>query len=87
MEERARMVGIKHDHRITKETDGQFLFEYQRAILLSLKDSGALDEAQYRYAEGKLKDQLRARIREQNRVEKGEDSQDESGILLPGVYR
>ena len=70
MEERARLVGIEHDHRITKETDNQFLFEYQRAILLSLKDSGALDEAQYRYAEEKLKAQLRAYIRKQNSAKK-----------------
>lgn len=65
MEERARLVGIEHDRKITKEMDSQFLFEYQRAILLSLKDSGALDEAQYRYAEEKLKNQLRMYIRKQ----------------------
>lgn len=59
MEEKARLVGIEHDHRITKETDSQFLFELQRAILLSLKEGGALDEAQYRYAEEKLKAQMR----------------------------
>lgn len=69
MEEWARLVRVEHDHRITKETDGQFLFEYQRAILLSLKDSGALDEAQYRYAEEKLKAQLRAYIKKQNSTE------------------
>ena len=69
MEERARLVRVEHDRRITKETDSQFLFEYQRAILLSLKDSGALDEAQYRYAEGKLENQLRAHIRKQSSTE------------------
>lgn len=69
MEERARLVRVEHDRRITKETDSQFLFEYQRAILLSLKDSGALDEAQYRYAEEKLKAQLRAYIKKQNSTE------------------
>lgn len=69
MGERARLVGVEHDHKITKETDSQFLFEYQRAILLSLKDSGALNEAQYRYAEEKLKDQLRRCIKQQNSAE------------------
>ena len=69
MEERVRLVRVEHDRRITKETDSQFLFEYQRAILLSLKDSGALDEAQYRYAEEKLKAQLRAYIKKQNSTE------------------
>lgn len=73
MEERARLAGIEHDRKITKETDGQFLFEYQRAILLSLKDSGALDDAQYRYAEETLRNQLRAYIRKQNSTgERGE---------------
>lgn len=71
MEERARLVGIEHDRKITKEMDSQFLFEYQRAILLSLKDSGALDEAQYRYAEEKLKNQLRACIIKQALGEEG----------------
>ena len=70
MEEQARLVGIEHDRKITEETDSRFLFEYQRAILLSLKDSGALDEAQYRYAEEKLKSQLRAYIMKQNGTEK-----------------
>lgn len=75
MEERARLVRVEHDRRITKETDSQFLFEYQRAILLSLKDSGALDEAQYRYEEEKLKAQLRAYIRKQNSAEeRGEET-------------
>lgn len=75
MEERARLVGIEHDRMIIKEKDSQFLFEYQRAILLSLKDGGALDEAQYRYAEGKLKDQFRSYIRKQNSTkERGEES-------------
>ena len=69
MEERARLVRIEHDRRITRETDSQFLFEYQRAVLLALKDSGALDEAQYRYAEGKLENQLRAHIRKQSSTE------------------
>ena len=73
MGEQARLVGIEHDRKITKETDSQFLFEYQRAILLSLKEAGALDEAQYRYAEEKLKNQLRASIRKHNSTkERGE---------------
>ena len=69
MEEQARLVGIEQNRKITKETDSQFLFEYQRAILLSLKEGGALDEAQYRYAEEKLRNQLRTYIRKQNSTE------------------
>lgn len=74
MRKRARLAGVEHGRKITKETDGQFLFEYQRAVLLSLKDSGALDEAQYRYAEEKLKNQLRTYIRNQiHGEERGEE--------------
>ena len=69
MGEQARLVRVEHDRRITKETDSRFLFEYQRAVLLSLKDSGVLNEAQYRYAEEKLKNQLRAYSRKQNSTE------------------
>ncbi len=59
MAEQARLAAIEHDREVTKETDNQFLFEYQRAILLELKDKGVLNEIQYRYAEEKLKKQLR----------------------------
>lgn len=75
MEEKARLVGIERDHRITKETDSRFLFELQRAILLSLKEGGALNETQYRYAEEKLKAQLRSCERRfQEKRERREDS-------------
>ena len=59
MAERARLVKIENDREITRENDSRFLFEYQRAILLELKDKGILNEMQYRYAEEKLKKQLR----------------------------
>lgn len=57
MAEQARLLDIENDREITKETDSQFLFEYQRALLLTLKDKGVLNEMQYRYAEEKLKRQ------------------------------
>lgn len=59
MAERARLVKVENDREITKENDSQFLFEYQRAVLLELKDKGVLNEIQYRYAEEKLKKQLK----------------------------
>lgn len=62
VEERARLVRIEHGREITKEADSRFLFEYQRAILLLLKEDGTLEERQYRYAEEKLKNQLRTYI-------------------------
>lgn len=59
MAEQARLLDIENDREITKETDSQFLFEYQRALLLTLKDKGVLNEMQYQYAEEKLKRQLK----------------------------
>ena len=59
MTEQARLLDIENDREITKETDSQFLFEYQRAVLLTLKDKGILNEMQYRYVEEKLKKQLK----------------------------
>ena len=59
MAEQARLLDIENDREITKEADSQFLFEYQRAVLLTLKDKGVLNEMQYRYAEEKLKKQLK----------------------------
>ena len=58
MAEQARLLDIENDREITKEADSQFLFEYQRAVLLTLKDKGVLNEMQYRYVEEKLKKQL-----------------------------
>ena len=73
MEEQARLVGIDHDRKITKKMDSQFLFEYQRAILLTLKVDGLLDETQYHYAEERLRRQMRNQIRNQNNTkERGE---------------
>lgn len=59
MAEQARLVKIENDREITKENDSRFLFEYQRAVLLELKDKGVLNEMQYRYAEERLKKQLK----------------------------
>ena len=70
MEEQARLVGIEHDRKITKKMDSQFLFEYQRAILLTLKADGLLGETQYHDAEERLKRQMRNNI--SNSKERGE---------------
>ncbi len=66
MEEQAHLVGIEQGRKITKETDSQFLFEYQKAILLSLKTDGLLDQTQYLYAEERLRRQMQGYIRNQN---------------------
>lgn len=48
---------IDNDRKVDRNLDGEFLFEYQKALLLALKEMGTLDEMQYRYAEQKLKNQ------------------------------
>ena len=50
-----KLERIEDDRRITRETDGEFLYEYQKALLLALVESGRLTEQQYRYAEEKLR--------------------------------
>ena len=50
-----RLTRIENDRKITRETDGEFLYEYQKAILLALVESGRLTEQQFRYAEEKLR--------------------------------
>ena len=62
MREKARLVRVEHGRKITQETDSRFLLEYHRAILLALKEEGALNEAQCRYAEEKLKNRLQVQI-------------------------
>lgn len=37
---------IENDRRITRETDGEFLYEYQKAVLLALVESGRRMPAQ-----------------------------------------
>ena len=46
---------IENDRKITRETDGEFLYEYQKAVLLALVESGRLTEQQFRYAEERLR--------------------------------
>ena len=55
--EEITLKSVENSHKITKETDSAFLYEYQKAILLALVESGRLTEQQYRYAEEKLRRQ------------------------------
>lgn len=57
MKEQAILQTIENDREIIWDTDSKFLFEYQKAMLLALKELGTLDEMQYRYAEAVLKEQ------------------------------
>ncbi|MCI6813140.1 MAG: hypothetical protein SOX11_03265 [Lachnospiraceae bacterium] len=59
MEDKAVLQTIENNREIIWDSDSEFLFEYQKAMLLALKELGTLDEMQYRYAEETLKEQLR----------------------------
>ena len=49
---------IENNHRITRKTDSEFLYEFQKAVLLALLEDGTLTEMQYRFAEEKLRRQI-----------------------------
>ena len=51
------LKAIENDYRITRKTDSEFLYAFQKAVLLALLEDGTLTEMQYRYAEQKLRGQ------------------------------
>ena len=63
MEDKAVLQSIENNREIIWDSDSEFLFEYQKAMLLALKELGTLDEMQYRYAEATLKEQQRDFVR------------------------
>lgn len=48
---------IENDHRITVESDPQFLYHVQHTVLLALRESGTISTIQYRQAEEGLRKQ------------------------------
>ena len=52
------LKAIENDHSITRKTDPEFLYAFQKAVLLALLEDGTLTEMQYRYAEEKLRKQI-----------------------------
>lgn len=56
--DKVTLVSIENEHRITPKTDNEFLFHFQKAVLLALLDDGILTDIQYRYAEEKLRKQF-----------------------------
>ena len=50
---------IENDHQITRETDREFLYDLENALLLALLEDGTLTQMQYRQASEKLKRQRR----------------------------
>ena len=66
----AKLQHIDNNEAITKETNYEFLYHLQSAMLLALREQGRLDVMQHRHAEEKLKQQRRNRAKKI--LEKGE---------------
>ena len=66
----ANLQHIDNNEAITKETNYEFLYHLQSAMLLALREQGRLDVMQHRHAEEKLKRQRRNRAKKI--LEKGE---------------
>ena len=56
-------TGVENNRTITREEYPDFYFDLQRAVLISLKDSGKLNLIQFREAEAILKSQKSKEIR------------------------
>lgn len=56
-------IKTQNDHRITSSTDSEFILLIQHAALLGLKDSGSLNEMQFRRAEERLMQKHREYIK------------------------
>ena len=59
----AKLQHIDNNEAITKETNYEFLYHLQSAMLLALREQGRLDVMQHRHAEEKLKQQRRNRAK------------------------
>ena len=58
-------VRVDNNRTVTRQTDPEFYFEFQRGVLLSLKERGMLTEMQLTYAEAALREQCRAIIQQE----------------------
>ncbi len=62
----ASLDRVEHNHKITRDTDFQFLYRLQGGLLLALKEQGRLSETQYRLAQERLDRQRRDWIKKLN---------------------
>lgn len=58
-----KSIKFNNHHQILKQTECDFIFLFQRAVLLGLKEDGRLNEMQHRQAEATLLEQHREYIR------------------------
>lgn len=54
-----RLVGIENQIDISKDSQAEFLFQYQKAVLLTLSEQGMIDEMQCQRCIDKLTEQFR----------------------------
>lgn len=66
----AALQQIDNDHKITMDSDSEFLYHLQNSLLLALMELGRLNAIQYRHAVERLKKQRRDRAT--TLLEKGE---------------
>lgn len=59
----AKLDRIEHNQPITMESNSEFLYQIQRALLLALREQEILNPMQHRYAEEKLNQQRREHAR------------------------
>ena len=55
----ARLVGIENQVDIKKDSQAEFLFQYQKAVLLTLSEQGIIDEMQCQQCIDKLTGQFK----------------------------
>ena len=59
----AKLQKIDQDRQITGDTDYEFFYYLQSALLLALREQGGLTPMQHRHAEEQLKKQRRDRAK------------------------
>lgn len=63
-----RLHALHNDHQIQNQRECDFVFHFQHALLLGLKEKEKLNEMQYRQAEATLLEQRRENIRKRAEV-------------------
>jgi hypothetical protein len=54
-----RLIGVENEVKIDKNSNAEFLFEYQKDILLTLLEQDVINDIQYQQCIEKLTNQFR----------------------------
>jgi hypothetical protein len=54
-----RIIGVENEVKIDKSSNAEFLFEYQKAVLLTLLEQGIINDIQCQQCIEKLTNQFR----------------------------